>query len=96
MKKFQIGKLTFKNFLLHWGVAILLTLIGGLDFFRGKKIETIIVFVLVGSLLPGMLSSILLIGSIKEFMKAIKNKNYLAIVAMILFLFLFTKYFFKL
>ena len=96
MKKFQIDKLTLKKFLLHWGVAILLTIIGGFDFFRGKKIENIIIFVLVGSLLPGMLSSILLIGSIKEFMKAIKNKNYLAIVAMILFLIFFTKYFYKL
>lgn len=96
MKKFQIGKLTLRQFLLHWIVALLLTIIGGFDFFRGKKIENILMFILVGSLLPGMLSSILLIGSIKEFMKAIKNKNYLAIVAMILFLFFFTKYFFKL
>lgn len=92
MKKFQIGKLTLKNFLLHWGVAILIT---SCDIFsKDFKLDLIDIFVL--SIFPGLLSSILLIASIKEFLKAIKKKNYLAIIGMIIFVFFYTKYFYKL
>lgn len=92
MIKFQIGKLTLKNFLLHWGVAILIT---SSDIFsRDFNLDLIDIFVL--SIFPGLLSSILLIASIKEILKAIKKKNYLAIIGMILFVFFYTKYFFKL
>lgn len=92
MIKFQIDKLTLKNCLLHWGVAILIT---SCDIFsKDSNLDLIDIFVL--SIFPGLLSSILLIASIKEVLKAIKKKNYLAIIGMILFVFFYTKYFYKL
>ena len=56
MIKFQIGKLTFKNFMLHWIVAILLTIKATYSEFHGLDIKTLIILVGVASLIPGILA----------------------------------------
>ena len=60
MLKFQIGRLTLKNFLLHWGVSLIVVILN------------------------------------MYFLKAIKEKEYITLIAMILFVIIFTKYYFKL
>lgn len=96
MIKFQIGKLTFKNFLLHWGVSFFLTIIGFKDILKDNSIKDLIIILGTASIFPGMLGSILLIELIKIFIRAIKEKNYTGFIAGIIFIIIFTKYFFKL
>lgn len=96
MLNFQIGRLTLKNFLLHWIVAIFLVIISGYSFIMEELDFKKVCFVLIVSIFPGMLGSILLIASVKEFLKAIKEKKYITLIAMILFVMIFTKYYFKL
>ena len=96
MIKFQIGKLTFKNFMLHWIVAILLTIKATYSEFHGLDIKTLIILVGVASLIPGILASILLISFVKGIIEDIKNKDYKIVVATIILGFIFAKYFLKL
>ena len=96
MLKFQIGKLTLRNFLLHWLVAILLVIISGYSFIIEELDFKKICFVLVVSIFPGMLGSILIIASIKEILKAIKEKEYITLLVMVIFIIIFTKYYYKL
>ena len=63
-------------------------------YFSNFKIDLFMILIL--SFIPGMFVSILLIASIKELLKAIKEKEYITLIAMILFIIIFTKYYFKL
>lgn len=92
MLKFQIGRLTLKNFLLHWGVSLMVVILN--MYFSNFKIDLFMILIL--SFIPGMFVSILLIASVKELLKAIKEKEYITLIAMILFIIFFTKYYFKL
>lgn len=96
MLKFQIGKLTLRNFLLHWLVAILLVIISGYSFIIEELDFKKICFVLVVSIFPGMLGSILIIASIKEILKAIREKEYITLFVMVIFIIIFIKYYYKL
>lgn len=95
MIKLQIGKLTFKNFILHWIVAILLTIKATHSEFNDLDIKTIIILVGTASLIPGMLASILLISFTKGVIEDIKNKDYKVVIATIILGIIFTKYFLK-
>lgn len=90
MIKLQIGKLTFKNFLLHWGVSILLVTIRSI---LSKDID--ILDILILSFIPGMFTSILLIAFIKGVIEDIKNKDYKVLIGTIILGIIFTKYFLK-
>ena len=93
MIKFQIGKLTLKNFLLHWFVSIVIMLICSSFIF---KFNYDFVDILGLSIFPGSLSSILLISFIKGVIQDIKEKEYLVVIGTIIFVIVFTKFFFKL
>ena len=96
MKKFQIGKLTLKNFLLHWIVAFTLTSIYFFDILKESGFKEIVVIYLIFPILPGMIVSILLIDLIKKIIQDIKEGDYLVVIATIIFGIFYAKYFYKL
>lgn len=96
MIKFQIGKLTLKNFLLHWGIALILTIIHFFDILKESSIKEIIVTVGVASFIPGMIVSILLIEFVKKIIQDIKEGDYLVVIVTIIFGIFYAKYFYKL
>lgn len=96
MIKFQIGKLTLKNFLLHWGVALILTIIHFFDILKESSIKEIIITVGVASFIPGMIVSILLIEFVKKIIQDIKEGDYLVVIATIIFGIFYAKHFYKL
>ncbi|MBC2855341.1 hypothetical protein H3N56_02390 [Cetobacterium sp. 2A] len=92
MIKFQIGKLTFKKFLLHWMVSIILVVISFFYIRKESNLKEILVIISIFSIFLGMLGSILLIAFVKEVIEDINNKDYKVVIATIIF----AKYFFKL
>ena len=92
MLKFQIGKLTFKNFLLHWCLSLVVIAIN--MFLLEYDFDLFMLLVL--SFIPGMFISILIIASIKEILKAIKEKEYITLLVMVIFIVIFTKYYYSL
>lgn len=96
MIKFQIGKLTLKNFLLHWVVALILTIIHFFDIIKESSIKEIIVTVGVASFIPGMIVSILLIEFVKKIIQDIKEGDYLVVIVTIIFGIFYAKHFYKL
>lgn len=96
MKKFQIGKLTLKNFLLHWIVAFALTSIYFFDILKASDFKEIVVIYLVFPILPGMIVSILLIDLIKKIIQDIKEGDYLVVIVTIIFGIFYAKHFYKL
>lgn len=96
MKKFQIGKLTLKNFLLHWIVAFILTNIYFFDILKESGLKEIVVIYLIFPILPGMIVSILLIDLIKKIIQDIKEGDYLVVIVTIIFGIFYAKHFFKL
>ncbi|MGL5935864.1 MAG: hypothetical protein ACRCZI_09605 [Cetobacterium sp.] len=96
MIKFQIGKLTLKNFLLHWIVSIILVITSFFYILKESNLKEILVIISVFSIFPGMLGSILLIAIFKGVIEDIKNKDYKIVIATIIFGIIFAKYFYKL
>ena len=90
MLKFQIGR-KLKIFV-AWGVSLIVVILN--MYFSNFKIDLFMILCL--SFIPGMFVSILLIASVKELLKAIKEKDILLLIAMVLFVIIFTKYYFKL
>lgn len=99
MIKFQIGKLTLKNFIIHYIVSIMFSLIiFNFIFFETELtliniVKLVFIFLALG-IFPGMLGSIMIIASVKELIGVVKEKNYFALIAMIIFTFVLIKYFF--
>ncbi|MGL4997885.1 MAG: hypothetical protein ACRC5T_02680 [Cetobacterium sp.] len=96
MIKLQIDKLTLKIFLFHWIVAIILVVISIFDILKESDFKEKLIMLGIFPFFPGMLGSVLLIATGKEILKVIKKKNYLAILAITVFIFFYAKIFFKL
>lgn len=96
MIKFQIGKITIKKILGYWIIALIFTIINYYDLLKNGNLKEKIVILGVFSIVPGMIFSVLFISIIKEVYEIIKEKNYVVIIAFIIFVYFFTKYYFKL
>lgn len=85
------SKQIIKIFFIYYIVSLMLTLLN--VYFSNESYDLLEIIVL--SFVPGLISSTLLIILIKEFRSALKEKNYLAFVGMLICCLVYLKFYFK-
>lgn len=96
MTKFQVGKLTWKKFLVYFLIAFLMSIYENREMFESPgNIKGKIIMILGMTIIPGSIFSILVVELFNIIKKEIKERNYLVLIAFIIFVYFFTRHYFK-
>lgn len=97
MIKLKMNKLTGKKFLVYFLIAFLMSIYENREMFESPgNIKGKIIMILGMTIIPGSIFSILVVELFNIIKKEIKERSYLVLIAFIIFVYFFAKYYFKL